>query len=89
MQNHGGRGRIMPHGSRWPWSTRRMSTRATVGFRPATWVCLTAFFGSVIVAVAYFAAGHLKHGLAFLALSVAAAVGVWFTTGSSSPRPRE
>jgi hypothetical protein len=63
-----------------------MSTRPAIRFRPMTWACLVAFVGSIVIAVTYFGAGHLKHGLAFIGLAVAAAVGVWFTTGSGSLR---
>jgi hypothetical protein len=52
----------------------------TSRFRPLAWVCVAAIPISVVIAIVYFAAGHLKHGLAFLGLAVVAGVGAWFTT---------
>jgi uncharacterized membrane protein len=49
-------------------------------FRPLTWVALAVSVVSVVVAVAYFASGHTKHGLAFLGLAVLGIVGAWFTS---------
>jgi hypothetical protein len=48
--------------------------------RPLAWLCVAAAVISVAVAIAYFAAGHAKHGTAFLGLAVVAGIGVWFAT---------
>jgi hypothetical protein len=56
----------------------------TSRLRPLAWVCFTAIPISVVIAIIYFAAGHLKHGLAFLGLAVAAGVGAWFTTAPAN-----
>jgi hypothetical protein len=56
--------------------------------RPIAWVCLAAIPISVVIAIVYFTAGHLKHGLAFLGLAVAAGIGAWFTTAPEK-RPAE
>jgi hypothetical protein len=56
-------------------------------FRPIAWICLAAVPISIVIAIAYFAAGHAKHGLAFLGLAVVAAVGAWFTTAPTRDNP--
>jgi hypothetical protein len=56
-----------------------VSTRA-VRIRPLTYVCAAVIVVAVIVAGVYFAAGHTKHGIAFVGLAVVAGIGAWFTT---------
>jgi hypothetical protein len=62
-------------------------------FRPIAWICLAAIPISIVIAVLYFSAGHLKHGLAFLGLAVAAGIGAWFATApatdDAAPAPGE
>ena len=55
--------------------------------RPIAWICVAAIPISIVVAVAYFAAGHLKHGVAFIGLALAAGIGAWFTTAPNDDDP--
>jgi hypothetical protein len=63
--------------------TVRMAYRSLI--RPVAWISLIVFIGSVIVGVVYLAHGRPKHGGAFIALAVVAAVVLYFT---ATPRPR-
>ena len=72
----------------WPLSSdrRRCSTRPVNVFhryKPIAWVCLAAIPVSIVIAIGWFAAGHAKHGIAFLGLAVVAGIGAWFTTAPS------
>lgn len=60
----------------------------TTRFRAITWACLAGFVSCIVAAVLYFGAGHVKHGVAFVALAVVAALGVWFTSGPEKQRAK-
>jgi hypothetical protein len=61
----------------------------TSRFRPLAWACLVAIAISVLIAIVNFAAGHLKHGLAFLGLAVVAGIGAWLASApEKSPAER-
>jgi uncharacterized membrane protein len=53
--------------------------------RPVAWISLIVFIGSVIAGVVYLAHDRPKHGGAFIALAVVAAVVLYFT---ATPKPR-
>jgi hypothetical protein len=49
-------------------------------------VLLAAAAVLVVIAIGWFATGHVKHGLAFLGVAVLCLVGAWFTSNPSGTK---
>jgi len=58
-------------------------TKTPFHIRPVTIVFAAAALVLVVVAIAYFAASHPKHGALFVGLAILALIGAWFSTGEA------